>query len=145
MFQFLSIKMIICLVSKHTDFSFFAHTMFIIKFWGFGKKESFVIILGQFFLFLHKKLLWVLIRSASLLLIMSTHNICFYGELEKIFPDLSSNTPSFLTLVLLNPDMPCLYGVDPGSVLFAIQYVNLYEQSNLNYLIGWQLEMGMAS
>ena len=24
---------------------------------------------------------------------MSTHNICFYGELEKIIPELSSNTP----------------------------------------------------
>ena len=25
---------------------------------------------------------------------MSTHNICFYGELEKIIPELSSNLPS---------------------------------------------------
>ena len=24
---------------------------------------------------------------------MSTHNICFNGELEKIIPELSSNTP----------------------------------------------------
>ena len=26
---------------------------------------------------------------------MSTHNICFYGELEKIIPELSSNIPLF--------------------------------------------------
>ena len=26
---------------------------------------------------------------------MSTHNICFYGELEKIIPELSSNTPPY--------------------------------------------------
>ena len=24
---------------------------------------------------------------------MSTHNICFHGELEKIIPELSPNTP----------------------------------------------------
>ena len=30
---------------------------------------------------------------------MSTHNICFYGELEKIIPESSSNTtPSFIFL-----------------------------------------------
>ena len=26
---------------------------------------------------------------------MSTHNICFYGEIEKIIPELSSNTPPY--------------------------------------------------
>ena len=35
-------------------------------------------------------MLWVLIRIASRL--MSTHNICFYGEIVKIIPELSSNT-----------------------------------------------------
>ena len=25
---------------------------------------------------------------------MSTHNICFYGEIRKIIPELSPNTPS---------------------------------------------------
>ena len=29
--------------------------------------------------------------------------------------------------------------------LFVIQFVNLYQQSELSYLFGWQLEMGMAS
>ena len=32
-----------------------------------------------------------------------------------------------------------------GSALFAIQCVNLYEQSGSRNLIGWQLEFGMAS
>ena len=31
------------------------------------------------------------------------------------------------------------------SALFVIQYVNLYQQSGLSNLIGWQLERGMAS
>ena len=26
---------------------------------------------------------------------MSTHNICFYGKLEKIIPELSLNTPPY--------------------------------------------------
>ena len=26
-------------------------------------------------------------------LLINTHNICFHGELEKIIPDFSSNTP----------------------------------------------------
>ena len=62
-----------------------------------------------------------------------------------------------LTFVLLNPDIPCICKqLDPdqlaseeanwsGSALFAIQYVNLYQQSGLSNLIGWKLEMGMAS
>ena len=33
-------------------------------------------------------MLWVLIRA----ILMSTHNICFYGEITKIIPKLSSNT-----------------------------------------------------
>ena len=31
-----------------------------------------------------------------------------------------------------------------GSALFVIKYVNLYQQSGLSNLIGWQLEMGVA-
>ena len=39
-------------------------------------------------------MLWVLIRIASVAEanLMSTHNICFYGELTKIILQLSSNT-----------------------------------------------------
>ena len=62
-----------------------------------------------------------------------------------------------LTLVLLNPDRPAFANsVDPdqlaskeanwsGSALFAIQYTNLCQQSGSIYLIGWKLEMGVAS
>ena len=32
---------------------------------------------------------------------MSTHNICFYGELEKIIQELSSNTPPYQVLCVL--------------------------------------------
>ena len=42
----------------------------------------------------------ILARSAFLTkgLQMSTHNICFYGELEKIIPELSSNMPPYQVL-----------------------------------------------
>ena len=32
-----------------------------------------------------------------------------------------------------------------GSALFAIEYVNLHKQSRSSDLIGWKLEVGMAS
>ena len=61
-----------------------------------------------------------------------------------------------LTLVLLNLDMSCSNSVDPdqlaseeanwsGSALFVIKYVNLYQKSGSSNLIGWKLEVGMAS
>ena len=62
-----------------------------------------------------------------------------------------------LALVLLNPDMPCFANsVNPdqlaskeanwsGSALFAIKYVNLYQQPRSSKLIGWKLQVGMAS
>ena len=61
-----------------------------------------------------------------------------------------------LTLVLLNQDLSCLCSVDPdqlaseeanwsGSALFAIKYVNLYQQSGSSNRIGWKLGMGVAS
>ena len=58
-------------------------------------------------------------------------------------------------LVLLNPDIPAFANsVDPdqlaeanwsGSVLFAIKYVNLYQQSGSSNLIGRKLEVGVVS
>ena len=39
-------------------------------------------------------MLWVLIRSTSEVLLISTHNIRFYGKIEKI-QELSSNTPPY--------------------------------------------------
>ena len=62
-----------------------------------------------------------------------------------------------LTLVLLNRIWPAFANsVDPdqlaseeanwsGSTLFAIQYMNLYQQPGSSNLIGWKLEVGMAS
>ena len=65
-------------------------------------------ILGYFFLFLHKNIrcgysLEAPQRGASneyhntgfyhRVLLMDTHNICLYGELEEIILELSSNTP----------------------------------------------------
>ena len=32
-----------------------------------------------------------------------------------------------------------------GSALFVIKYVNLYQQPRLSNLIGWKLEVGVAS
>ena len=32
-----------------------------------------------------------------------------------------------------------------GSALFAIQYVNLYQQSGSSNLTGWKVEVGVAS
>ena len=63
---------------------------------GFVKREYIMIIPGYFFLFLHKNMCCGYSLEAPRLaeaLVMSTHNICFYGELEKIIPELSSNTP----------------------------------------------------
>ena len=31
-----------------------------------------------------------------------------------------------------------------GSALFAVEYVNLYQQSGSSNLIGWKLEMGIT-
>ena len=68
-----------------------------------------------------------------------------------------SNEKKNLTFVLLNPDILCHFtnSEDPdqmaseepnwsGSALFAIKYVNLYQQPRSSNLIGWILVVGMA-
>ena len=66
-----------------------------------------------------------------------------------------------LTFLLLNTTCPVLANsVDPdqlaseeaseeanrsGSALFAIKYVNFYQKSGSSNLIGWKLEVGVAS
>ena len=46
-------------------------------------------------------------HQGQLLTCMSTHNICIYGELRKKYLRIiTEHSP--LTLVLLNPDIPCL-------------------------------------
>ena len=66
-----------------------------------------------------------------------------------------SNTDKpIFTLVLLISDMPALSnGIDPdqletnwsGFEMFGIKYVNLYQQPGSSNLIGWKLEVSMAS
>ena len=46
---------------------------------------------------------------------MSTHSICFYGKLEKIITEISSNTPPSLTSLLI-------IGQDKGRIIFAAKY-----------------------
>ena len=63
-----------------------------------------------------------------------------------------------LTFVLQKPGytMPFTNSVDPdqlaseeanwsGSALFAIKYVNLYQQPGSSNLIGWKLDVAVAS
>ena len=64
---------------------------------------------------------------------------------------------TILTLLLLNTTCPVLANnVDPdqlasseanwsGSALFVIKYVNFYQKPRSSNLIGWKLEVGMAS
>ena len=60
-----------------------------------------MIILGQFFLFLPKNVCCGLphLKCLAEVLQMSTHNICFHRELEKIIPELSKKYSS-LTIPL---------------------------------------------
>ena len=63
----------------------------------------------------------------------------------------------YLALLLLNTTCPVLANsVDPdqlasdeanwsGSTLFVIKYVNFYQNPGSSKLIGWKLEVGMAS
>ena len=63
----------------------------------------------------------------------------------------------FLTLLWLNTTCPILENsVDPdqlaseeaywsGSALFVIKYVNVYQKPGSSNLIGWKLEVGVAS
>ena len=49
---------------------------------------------GDNFYFVHKTICYGYSSEAlTEALLMGTHNICFNGEIEKIIPELSSNTP----------------------------------------------------
>ena len=65
-------------------------------------------------------------------------------------------TATLLKSLQFNPNPAIANSVDPdqlaseeanwsGSALFAIKYVNLYQQSGSHNLIGWKLEVGVAS
>ena len=88
-------------------------------------------------------------------------NVLYWQHLSLAFSRTDKNTTFFLvwclTLVLLNPVYPAFANsVDPdqlaseeanwsGSALFVIKYMNLYQQSRSKYLIGWKIEVGLAS
>ena len=66
------------------------------------------------------------------------------------------NLLSASTLVLLNPNMPCLCkNVDPdqlasedatwSAAALLVIYVSLHQQSGVSDLNGWHLDMGVAS
>ena len=94
---------------------------------------------------------------------MSTNNIYFYKENQKKYiaqPSLnlplmkSSANLSFnpspadpgYTLPLQTVQIQISWLLNwSGSSLFAIDYVNLYQQSGSSNLIGWKLEVGAAS
>ena len=87
---------------------------------------------------------------------MSTHNIYIFEKKkqEKLSQNPHQILYPFLTLVLQNPDMSCLYkqcrsrseeAKWSGTALFVIKYANLHEQRGSGNLIGWQLEVGVAS
>ena len=79
------------------------------------------------------------------------HNICMSAVAMSLRWANRGPWASCLTLVLLNPDIPCLCNQCSeeanwsGSALFAIQYVNLYQQPGSSNLIGWKLKVGGAS
>ena len=61
---------------------------------------------------------------------MRTHNICFYGEISKIIPKLSSNT------LLI-----CSTGNDVSFISFAlIELAEVYTQS---YRSGFRMKWGL--
>ena len=97
---------------------------------------------------------------------LSSHQIK-WAAIQKMYPRTcalseDSDQPVYLctvilTLLLLNMTCPVLTNSeDPyqlaseetnwsGSALFVIKYVNFYQKLGLSNLIGWKLEVGMAS
>ena len=78
-----------------------------------------------------KHILCVLIRIAS----VSTHNINLGAKISKFI----------LTLVLLNAFANSVKKPTSRSALLVTMYVILYQQPGSSNLIGWKIEMGMAS
>ena len=77
------------------------------------------------------------------------------NNFDKVVLPKNASIP--LTLLLLNMTCPVLANsVDPdqlasseanwsGSALFVIKYVNFYQKPESSNLIGWKLEVGVAS
>ena len=84
--------------------------------------------------------------------------VFFFDKIISIYPAIGfMNNLDRLNPSLAEHDMPVLANsVDPdqlaseeanwsGSALFVIKYVNLYQNSGSSNLIGWKLEVGVAS
>ena len=72
---------------------------------------------------------------------------CFILSLQTTFTQ-DVNTEQFLGGTKSEEPSPSLASEEAnwsGSALFVIQYENLYQQSGSRNLIGWQLELGVAS
>ena len=111
-------------------------------------------------------MLWVLIRSASVhkniccgysseapqsiktyvvgthqkrlteVLLMSTHNICFYGEIRKIIPELSSNTPPQVLWIQWDSWLKCS-AIDYS--MYAVHSKNPTRKNRIHLIFNWQL------
>ena len=57
---------------------------------------------------------------------MSTHNICFHGEIRKIISELSPNTPPYESSVFL---CSLDYGTTFSSIFFSIEVLGLVIKS----------------
>ena len=75
---------------------------------------------------------------------MSTHNICLYGELEKIIPELSSNTPKHWNAHLSKP-LLFIYSMSfkkkkKKKLCFCFFVVcNFFSIIRLIYIISWYI------
>ena len=101
-----------------------------------------------------RRLIWVSVGRICPEVRFLTLRCCSFDVAEKV--QTSMRNLAILTLVLLIPVIPCLceqctsrsVGLEAnwsGPALFAITYLNLYQQSRSSNMIGWKLEMGVAS
>ena len=77
---------------------------------------------------MRKHMLWVLIRiiSHGEVIPMSTHNICFYGEISKIIPWLSPNTLLICFIALKKMVCGCHGWVISGADFLSLGIYPLY-------------------
>ena len=62
---------------------------------------------------------------------MSTHNICFYGEISKIIPQLSPNTSVLLEVII---KLPAYHSLSVHKVQFHIFSLEEYVLSHVRLL-----------
>ena len=116
-----------------------------------GRIQRKQIILYVIYKLIHTEFKTQEIFLSSLANLINKLMLCFY-----LFSEFA-NISCILTLLLLSTTCPVLANSAdpdqlaseeanwPGSALFVIQYVNLYQQPGSSNLIGWKLEVGVAS